>query len=407
MRCPSAPCVMRRTLATSGKQVGQVEQLELGKTDAPELGQRRRQHFDRAQLQRLHFVVVAVQARVGVAPPPAMRPPERCSTSAWKRLAARPLGVSSATTCENRIVRPGGAARASARREPADGGQPLQHAAAPEARKLLSSAAMLDMLRPDARRFHYRCHPRPNHRRLDFSLLQQTAPGTDTAQPARTVVVAGPAAAGAGVGGRHWCCTSARSKTTEEERRRATDGQWLEQSVRFHFRRLEDDLLVLARQAVLAQPPDDRPRDPAADHAGRAAVERTRRRPLAWLAAEHRTGNGLPARWQTDDQAAHPANAETLASMLDITAGLRRSAYAGPMRQADGTPATWSGWRCRSSSAGPVRGQLPGRPVAWTPACKGLVPTWFHQNHAVRLVIDGADTSRRRPRRPQRRTWRP
>ena len=37
----------------------------------------------------------------------------------------------------------------------------------------------------------------------------------------------------------------------EAARRRAADAQWLEQSVQFHFRRLEDDLLVLARQAVL------------------------------------------------------------------------------------------------------------------------------------------------------------
>ena len=39
-------------------------------------------------------------------------------------------------------------------------------------------------------------------------------------------------------------------------RRRAADAQWLEQSVQFHFRRLEDDLLVLARQA-LQIPRDD------------------------------------------------------------------------------------------------------------------------------------------------------
>ena len=37
----------------------------------------------------------------------------------------------------------------------------------------------------------------------------------------------------------------------EAARRRAADAQWLEQSVQFHFRRLEDDLLVLARQVVL------------------------------------------------------------------------------------------------------------------------------------------------------------
>ena len=44
-----------------------------------------------------------------------------------------------------------------------------------------------------------------------------------------------------------------RNIAEEEERRRVSDGQWLEQSVRFHFLRLEEDLRVLARH-------DTRPR---------------------------------------------------------------------------------------------------------------------------------------------------
>jgi two-component system sensor histidine kinase DctS len=36
----------------------------------------------------------------------------------------------------------------------------------------------------------------------------------------------------------------------EAARRRAADAQWLEQSVQFHFRRLEDDLLLLARHSA-------------------------------------------------------------------------------------------------------------------------------------------------------------
>ena len=49
-----------------GKKIGQIEQLELREADAPELGQRGRQHLHRAQLQRLHFVVVTVQPPIGV-----------------------------------------------------------------------------------------------------------------------------------------------------------------------------------------------------------------------------------------------------------------------------------------------------------------------------------------------------
>ncbi len=37
----------------------------------------------------------------------------------------------------------------------------------------------------------------------------------------------------------------------EDQRQRAADAQWLEQSAQFNFRRLEDDLIVLARQSVL------------------------------------------------------------------------------------------------------------------------------------------------------------
>ena len=38
-------------------------------------------------------------------------------------------------------------------------------------------------------------------------------------------------------------------ESEEDARRQAADAQWLEQSVQFHFRRLEDDLRVAARQA--------------------------------------------------------------------------------------------------------------------------------------------------------------
>ena len=37
-------------------------------------------------------------------------------------------------------------------------------------------------------------------------------------------------------------------ETEEEERRRGADAQWLDQSVQFHFRRLEDDLAQKERE---------------------------------------------------------------------------------------------------------------------------------------------------------------
>lgn len=41
----------------------------------------------------------------------------------------------------------------------------------------------------------------------------------------------------------------------EELRRRGADAQWLEQSVLFHFRRLEDDVARLSQQAALGHAP--------------------------------------------------------------------------------------------------------------------------------------------------------
>ncbi|MBY0463754.1 MAG: PAS domain S-box protein, partial [Burkholderiales bacterium] len=87
----------------------------------------------------------------------------------------------------------------------------------------------------------------------------------------------------------------------------------------------------------------------------------------------------------------HPGNADTLASMLDIAVGLRRSAYGGPLKHANGSPSdvVWL--------AVPFfeRGQYMGTYVASLSmrACvKGLVPRWFHQQHAIRLTGEGEGT---------------
>jgi two-component system sensor histidine kinase DctS len=184
-------------------------------------------------------------------------------------------------------------------------------------------------------------------------------------------------------------------ETEEEERRRGADAQWLEQSVNFHFRRLEDDLVLLARQAVLGG-------DPAPATSGAAAATQGGllwRQPgvvLAhgWLAAGDAPGPG-PDRWARD-WAAHPANAQALAAMQDITRGLRRSSYAGPMRQGSGavSDVVWL--------AVPFfeRGQFAGNYLAalsMERAVQALVPEWFQQNHGVRLVGDERPESEARP----------
>lgn len=243
---------------------------------------------------------------------------------------------------------------------------------------------MVGMLRL-ASACHTPMQPSPDPPPLDFALLQQTPLG----QPPRNrrtlwwmlgfllLVVASV------VGLVLYLNAFERE---EEERRRVADGQWLEQSVRFHFNRLEEDLLILARQAVM-----DSGRAPSVRSAPAMQGGLLWNAPgaLLWHGWQETGASALPARWHNDDQA-HPANAEALASMVDIATGLRRSAYAGPMRQSDGalTDTVWL------TVPFFERGQFVGNYVAALSmdACvRGLVPTWFRQNHTVRLVTDGAD----------------
>ena len=192
----------------------------------------------------------------------------------------------------------------------------------------------------------------------------------------------------------------------EDERRRVSDGQWLEQSVRFHFLRLEEDLRVLARQAL--QRPGTAP--PALP--GTATVQGgqlwTQPGAVLWHGWQPRQGSNsnsnsnsstpnavsggtdLPASLR-QAQGAHPANAEALASMVDIAIGLRRASYAGPMQDAQGQPldTVWL--------AVPYfeRGEFLGNYMAALSmqACvEGLVPAWFHQSHRVRLADSAALT---------------
>jgi two-component system sensor histidine kinase DctS len=193
---------------------------------------------------------------------------------------------------------------------------------------------------------------------------------------------------------------------SEEERRRVADGLWLEQSVRFHFSRLEDDLLVLARQSTQRTTAHVQGKRTGPSMLGgllwnepgavlwhgwlaqAAAAPLDPADPFPPPITPVLNLSPWPPLWRAD-QATHPANGEALSSMLDIAVGLRRSAYAGPMRLADGqlSDVVWL--------AVPFfeRGEFLGTYVAALSmnACvQGLVPDWFLQNHDVRMVTDGA-----------------
>jgi two-component system sensor histidine kinase DctS len=168
----------------------------------------------------------------------------------------------------------------------------------------------------------------------------------------------------------------------EDARQRAADAQWLEQSVQFHFRRLEDDMTALARRTREGKPSTD---PEVGLNGGLLWAEPGVLLAHGWLPVQ--TTDHPPAslaRLRTDADL-HPDNAQALSTMQDITRGLRRSTYAGPMRLADGkaSDAIWI--------AVPVfdRGEFAGDYLAalsMQRAVKSLVPTWFTDGHAVQLL---------------------
>ena len=186
----------------------------------------------------------------------------------------------------------------------------------------------------------------------------------------------------------------------ESARRRAAEAQWLEQSVQFHFRRLEDDLLLLARQAMLQRAPlaDATPQSDPPLQGGLLWREPGVLLSYGWLAAGQRSPLRQELqRWRSDWQA-HPENAQALALMQSTTRGLRRAAYAGLMRHPDGSPAEVVWLAVPFFDRGAFVGNYLAA-VSLPRALAALVPAWFAQDHRITLLADeagvppGADNS--------------
>lgn len=164
----------------------------------------------------------------------------------------------------------------------------------------------------------------------------------------------------------------------EEDRRRTADAQWLDQTLRFHLRRLEADLGVLALQAQRsagAAPP--------AVSGGQVWQSAGVIAWHGWLAADQQPDR---AAWPLflQNAAQHPDNKAALAAMLDTTRGLQRAAYAGPLRQADDALGQML-WL-----AVPVfeRNHFVGdylAAIAFDRLLSSVVPPWFTRDHAVAL----------------------
>lgn len=179
-----------------------------------------------------------------------------------------------------------------------------------------------------------------------------------------------------------------RFETEEDLRRQSADAQWLEQGARFHFRRLEDDLQVLAHRTREASGDGGAAALPAIN-AGLLLREPGVVQAQGWFSARPGASAhaGIAERLQAD--AMEPVNAEMLAVMHDVASGLRRPAYAGPMRvigqpgQADAALVVWLAVPLFDEGryAGSYLARLSLREAVAT-----FVPAWFKDQHDMRLV---------------------
>ncbi len=192
----------------------------------------------------------------------------------------------------------------------------------------------------------------------------------------------------------------------EEERQRVADGQWVERAVRFHLRRLEEDLTTLANLNHQARESGTPPAQMLSAH----SVNQVRGGALlhqsgvllahGWLAVKQ-PDTAIATALQAD-AALNPHNAAVLAVMQDTARGLRRPSYAGPLLDAQGkrTDRLWL--------AVPLfeRGLFIGNYLASLSLDRSLVtvlPDWFRQTHHIERIDDLAsalsdDTPLPRPR---------
>lgn len=160
----------------------------------------------------------------------------------------------------------------------------------------------------------------------------------------------------------------------EVQRQRAADTQWLQQTARFHFQRLEDDVRSVAVRRNLL--PSKRFEQGGVLWSAPAVVLQH-----GWVAA---SAAQLP-KSLVQLAALHPDSQTDLRGMLDIARGLRRISYVGPLRAEQGhyTDQIWM--------AIPLfeQGRYIGSYVAalsMQQALKVMVPDWFRNGHDLELM---------------------
>lgn len=182
-----------------------------------------------------------------------------------------------------------------------------------------------------------------------------------------------------------------RVEVQEEERRRGADAQWLEQSVQFHFRRLEGDLAQRARQLAIDGP--QALQTPGQGEADTHPAGLLWRSPAvvqaqAWLAqpGDPRGSAGDLAIWRADLES-NAENHQQLQLLQDTAASLRRASYAGPLRDADGGQ-DGRVWLAVPSFDGARLAGLYVVALSMQQALVALLPPWFIAQQQVRIVAD-------------------
>jgi two-component system sensor histidine kinase DctS len=147
-----------------------------------------------------------------------------------------------------------------------------------------------------------------------------------------------------------------QEEARESDRRRAADAEWLDQTLRFHLRRLEADLATLGRDPAKTPPhggPWWRNQGLVAHH--------------AWVPAQATHGLG-----------------DEVSTLLDTTRGLQRPAYAGPLPASDGG-GPWLWLAVPRFEQGHFTGDAVAA-VRLQVVIDTLIPAWFLQDHTVSLA---------------------
>lgn len=174
-------------------------------------------------------------------------------------------------------------------------------------------------------------------------------------------------------------------ESSEEIRTQSADALWVEENLRFHLRRLEDDLRRSAQWALTqsegaeGMPPQALGGSLRSHEGGLIAY--------GWQPAGKPLPASLAELWHSARQ--EPLDTQALDSMHDVARGLKRPAYAGPL-----SAGSYPGDEIWLSVPLFEKSEFVGNFTAVFSLRKALeliIPAWFRKNHRVEVLALGAD----------------